>query len=97
VNAILAAAGPTSTASTVPQAPAGTSDDNGGAGAGSYGFLVIIGLIVFSIVLFVAMNRSLRKARINLGGDQLPRRRPGARPRHVIPMREDDDPPHEPN
>lgn len=87
-----AATTPTATATSVPQAPAGTSDNNGGAGAGTYGFLVVVGLIVFSIFLFFAMNRSLRSARHNLGGDQLPRRRPG-RPRHVIPLREDDVPP----
>jgi hypothetical protein len=97
VNALLLAAGPTATTTAVPtsvdQGPDGTANNNGGAGAGSWGLLIILGLIVVSIALFYAMNRSLRSARRNLGGDQLPRRRPGSRPRHVIPLREDDVPP----
>lgn len=97
MNTFVLAAGPTATATAVPssgnQAPDGTPDNNGGAGAGNWGFFIIIGLIVVSIGLFYAMNRSLRSARRNLGGDQLPRRRPGTRPRHVIPLREDDVPP----
>jgi hypothetical protein len=90
VNAISQSAA-TGTATTPPPAPGGTTDNNGGAGAGSYGLLIILGLIVVSIGLFVAMNRSLRRARRNLGGDLLPRRR-GSRPRHVIPLRDDESP-----
>ena len=68
----------------------GPADDSHG-GAGSLGVLVVVGMILAAIVLFWAMNRSLRRAQRNLGGDSLPRRRPGQRPRPTIPQR--DDPP----
>ena len=64
----------------------GPSDDSHG-GAGGLGVLVVLGMIVAAIVLFWAMNKSLRKAQRNLGGDSLPRRRPGGRPRPTIPPR----------
>lgn len=75
-------------AASNPPSPTGPVDNNGGAGAGSWGLLIVAVLIVVSIALFVAMNRSLKHARHNLGGDQLPRR-PSKRPRPAIPLRED--------
>ena len=76
----------TSTATPGFQGPA---DDSKG-GAGNLGVLVVLGMIVAAIVLFWAMNKSLRRAQRNLGGDPLPRR-PGRRPRPTIPPR--DEPP----
>ena len=43
-------------------------------GAGLLAFLLILGMAVLCVGLFIAMNRSLRRARQNLGGDVLPRR-----------------------
>lgn len=87
-------AGPSPSPSSLsPQQIQGPVNDNGGVGAGTLAFLVIAGLLIVSGLLFVAMNRSLRRARHNLGGDQLPRRPNPRRP--VIPIR-DDDPPRNP-
>lgn len=58
-------------------------------GAGLDAFLILVGLILASAGLFFAMNRSLKRARRNLGGDVLPRRRNTGPP--VGPAR--DDPP----
>ncbi|HVV30213.1 MAG TPA: hypothetical protein VHC41_04980 [Mycobacteriales bacterium] len=69
----------TGTATAPPPAPNGPADHNDGVGAGTWAFLVIIGLILLSVALFYALSRSLRRARRNLGGDVLPRRR-GQRP-----------------
>lgn len=80
---------PTGTATHSPP-PIQNQIDNSGVGGGTWAFLVIVGLILVSVLLFWAMNRSLRRARRNLGGEQLPRRGP-RRPRPVIPVRDDDE------
>jgi hypothetical protein len=71
-----------------PSAPFQNDDDGDSRGAGSIAFLVILVLIVASVLLFWAMNRSLKRARRNLGGDPLPRRS-NYRDRPTIPIRED--------
>jgi hypothetical protein len=72
------------------------NDDSGGSasGAGSLAFLIIAGMLVVSVLLFWAMNRSLKRVRRNLGGDPLPRRR-GSRPRRTIPVRDAPRPPQD--
>lgn len=57
----------------------GPSDDQApGSGdsvsAGLYAFLIVVLLAVALAVILWAMNRSLRRARNNLGGSVLPRR-----------------------
>lgn len=51
----------------------GVSGDSG-ASAGLYAFLLVVALTAVSVVIFIAMNRSLKRARTNLGGSVLPRR-----------------------
>lgn len=51
----------------------GVSGDSG-ASAGLYAFLLVVALVAVSVVIFVAMSRSLQRARTNLGGSVLPRR-----------------------
>lgn len=71
-------------------APFENEDTGTGSGAGSIAFLVIVILIVVSVLLFWAMNTSLKRARRNLGGDPFPHRA-GRRPRPTIPT----EPPNE--
>jgi hypothetical protein len=66
-----------STTSTVVVPPFGPTQGVSGAdtaSAGLYAFLIVVGLIAVSVVIFIAMNRSLKTARTNLGGSILPRR-----------------------
>lgn len=42
--------------------------------AGLYAFLIIVMLAAFTALIIFFMNRSLKRARQNLGGDVLPRR-----------------------
>ena len=92
MNVLLPAA-VTATTTSAPSPSPSFENQTGGktTGAGSLAFLVVIGLIVLSIALFWAMNRSLRRVRRNLGGDQLPR--PRTQRRRPFPVREDDEQP----
>jgi hypothetical protein len=66
-------------------------DSADGASAGLDAFLIVLGLIAFTVVIFIAMNRSLRRMRHNLGGSVLPRREADS-----LPVRGDGAPPAEP-
>lgn len=74
---MLAAASPSPAPSPTPS-PQVTENQFNGSGdsysAGLYGFLVIAALVAVTVVIVLFMNRSLRRARANLGGDVLPRR-----------------------
>lgn len=68
-----------------PFIPSNTQPNPHGAGLAAFG--VVLLMIALSVLLFLALNRSLRRARRNLGGDVLPRRRPTGRP--TIPPRKE--------
>lgn len=74
---LLAAASP-SPSPTPPTLNGPTENQFNGSGdaysAGLYAFLIILGLALFTVVIVYFMNRSLKRARQNLGGDVLPRR-----------------------
>lgn len=73
---ILAATSPSPAPTPSPFTP--TENQFNGSGdpvsAGLYAFLVIVGLAAFTVLIVFFMNRSLKRARRNLGGDVLPRR-----------------------
>lgn len=73
---VLAAASPSPSPTSGYEGP--TENQFNGSGdsvsAGLYAFLIIVGLAAFTALIIFFMNRSLRRARHNLGGDVLPRR-----------------------
>lgn len=87
---VLAATSPAPGPSPTPS-PQVTENQFNGSGdsysAGLYGFLVIAALVVAMVVIVFFMNRSLRRARANLGGDVLPRREADRVPTAAAPPR----------
>ncbi len=65
---------PTSTVVTPGFGPTPGGSGDVGASAGLYAFLIVLGLILVTVVIFISMDRSLKRARANLGGSILPRR-----------------------
>lgn len=73
---VLAATSPAPTPSAGYDGPNDNQFNGSGdsVSAGLYAFLIIVGLAAFTALIVYFMNRSLKRARQNLGGGVLPRR-----------------------